>query len=187
MSVHVSDETLEINLTPLLDLVLQLIMFFMACVNFVSEAVSLNVFLPYSKSALEVEASADEERLIINIERVRIEALSGEKRAVEPRITRVVIANLSEIRFTDDEQGRGLFESQRMIHNLANDLKVLLKRRDHLPEALPLKEVRLPIPVVVRADGDIATGLILQILAQCKAEGFSETRLRVLPRSAADS
>lgn len=185
MAVSVSDDMMEINLTPLLDLVLQLIMFFMACVNFVSEAVSLNVVLPYSNSALEVEVAAEEERLIINLERVREDTPSGFKRDVVPRTTRVVIANLSEIRFTDAEQGRGLFESQRMIHNLANNLKVVLRRRNQLPENTPLRDIRLPIPVVVRADGDIATGLILQLLAQCKAEGFAETRLRALPPGAA--
>ena len=41
----------EPNLVPLLDLVFQLIMFFMICVNFVSEQVNKDVQLPVSQSA----------------------------------------------------------------------------------------------------------------------------------------
>jgi len=41
----------EPNLTPLLDVVLQLLMFFMMCVNFVSEQVSEDVKLPVAQSA----------------------------------------------------------------------------------------------------------------------------------------
>jgi biopolymer transport protein ExbD len=41
----------EPNLVPLLDLVFQLIMFFMICVNFVSEQVTTDIKLPVSQSA----------------------------------------------------------------------------------------------------------------------------------------
>src|SRR5262249_39104914 len=41
----------EPNLIPLLDVVLQLLMFFMMCVNFVSEQVTENVKLPVAVSA----------------------------------------------------------------------------------------------------------------------------------------
>ena len=41
----------EPNLTPLLDVVLQLLMFFMMCVNFVNEQVKEDVKLPESASA----------------------------------------------------------------------------------------------------------------------------------------
>lgn len=41
----------EPNLTPLLDLVLQLLMFFMMCVNFVSEQVNQSIKLPTAQSA----------------------------------------------------------------------------------------------------------------------------------------
>src|SRR5438477_1464536 len=41
----------EPNLTPLLDVVLQLLMFFMMCVNFVSEQVNEHIKLPVAQSA----------------------------------------------------------------------------------------------------------------------------------------
>ena len=38
------------NLTPLLDVVLQLLMFFMMCVNFVTEQVNEDISLPVSQA-----------------------------------------------------------------------------------------------------------------------------------------
>ena len=40
----------EPNLTPLLDVVLQLLMFFMMCVNFVNEQVNEDIKLPRSQA-----------------------------------------------------------------------------------------------------------------------------------------
>src|SRR5262245_42870765 len=47
----------EPNLTPLLDVVLQLLMFFMMCVNFVSEQVNQNIKLPVAQSARPMDKS----------------------------------------------------------------------------------------------------------------------------------
>jgi biopolymer transport protein ExbD len=47
----------EPNLVPLLDLTFQLIMFFMICVNFVSEQVSEGIHLPEAQSARPMEKS----------------------------------------------------------------------------------------------------------------------------------
>src|SRR3954452_13170547 len=47
----------EPNLTPLLDVVLQLLMFFMMCVNFVTEQVSEDIKLPDSQSARPMDKS----------------------------------------------------------------------------------------------------------------------------------
>lgn len=47
----------EPNLTPLLDVVLQLLMFFMMCVNFVTEQVNEDIKLPVAQSARPMEKS----------------------------------------------------------------------------------------------------------------------------------
>ena len=49
----------EPNLTPLLDLVLQLLMFFMITINFVTEQVSGEIQLPQSEAARLEKAEAD--------------------------------------------------------------------------------------------------------------------------------
>jgi biopolymer transport protein ExbD len=60
-SVGQSDGKLEINLTPLLDLVLQLIMFFMLTVNFVRiDQINDEVVLPVVQSAMPIRISTDE-------------------------------------------------------------------------------------------------------------------------------
>src|SRR5947209_9829151 len=56
----------EPNLTPLLDVVLQLLMFFMMCVNFVTEQVNEDVKLPESQSAMPMD-KADVDVLFINL------------------------------------------------------------------------------------------------------------------------
>jgi biopolymer transport protein ExbD len=60
-SVGQDEGKLEINMTPLLDLVLQLIMFFMLTVNFVRiDQVNDEVVLPVVQSAMPIRASTDE-------------------------------------------------------------------------------------------------------------------------------
>ena len=56
----------EPNLTPLLDLVLQLLMFFMMTVNFINEQVTGEVKLPTSQSAIPLSKS-ETEVLFLNI------------------------------------------------------------------------------------------------------------------------
>src|SRR5260370_39847982 len=57
----------EPNLIPLLDLVFQLIMFFMICVNFVSEQVNESIMLPISQSARAMD-KGEVEVLVLNMD-----------------------------------------------------------------------------------------------------------------------
>ncbi len=56
---HGSTDKCEPNLTPLLDLVLQLVMFFMISANFVMEQTSIEVRLPEAVSAKALDAKVD--------------------------------------------------------------------------------------------------------------------------------
>src|SRR6266403_3123687 len=68
MSHTVGDDIkAEPNLIPLLDLVFQLIMFFMICVNFVSAQVNEEIKLPISQSARAMD-KAEVEVLVLNME-----------------------------------------------------------------------------------------------------------------------
>jgi biopolymer transport protein ExbD len=192
-------DILEINLTPLLDLVLQLIMFFMACVNFVSEALNLNVVLPGSLSAQEIQVSREEEQLIVNIELLRREKLDAtgnpvynplthrpEKELIVPRTTRIVFANLAEVSFRAGKEDQGLYDTQKYIRDLAANLKAVLRVREKIPEHVPAGQIMIPIPVIIRGDVETTHGLVLKLMAQFKAEGFSEVRLRALQRQAGE-
>lgn len=58
----------EPNLTPLLDVVLQLLMFFMMCVNFVSEQVNKEIKLPVAQSAVPMDKN-ETSVLFLNVDR----------------------------------------------------------------------------------------------------------------------
>jgi biopolymer transport protein ExbD len=60
MAASASGDEIDVNLTPLLDLVLQLIMFFMITVNFVAaDQFDESVSLPVAQSAVPLEATAE--------------------------------------------------------------------------------------------------------------------------------
>lgn len=63
---HGSTEKNEPNLTPLLDVVLQLVMFFMMCANFVMEQVNQELQLPVASAAKPTEKS-DVDPIILNV------------------------------------------------------------------------------------------------------------------------
>jgi biopolymer transport protein ExbD len=57
----------EPNLTPILDMVFQLITFFMLVINFKSASLDLSLKLPVIGSALPVDTKGEEDLLILNI------------------------------------------------------------------------------------------------------------------------
>src|SRR5438445_4074680 len=63
-----SGERADPNLTPLLDVVLQLLMFFMMCVNFVTEQVNQNIELPVAQSARPMD-KGEVDVLFLNVDR----------------------------------------------------------------------------------------------------------------------
>src|SRR5215471_6124973 len=74
-----SDIKAEPNLVPLLDLVFQLIMFFMICVNFVSEQVNKDIQLPVSQSARAMD-KGEVDVLFLNMDRDGNLMISGQPR-----------------------------------------------------------------------------------------------------------
>ena len=68
MSVSVSQaEKVEPNLTPLLDMVLQLVMFFMLCANFVMEQSNMDIKLPDAIAARALDSNAND-FVILNVD-----------------------------------------------------------------------------------------------------------------------
>jgi biopolymer transport protein ExbD len=64
-----SDNRAEPNLTPLLDMVFQLITFFMLVINFKSAALDLSLELPVVGSARPLENEGSEDTLVLNIDK----------------------------------------------------------------------------------------------------------------------
>jgi biopolymer transport protein ExbD len=68
----------EPNLVPLLDLVFQLIMFFMICVNFVSEQVNEDIKLPVAQSARPMD-KGEVDVLFLNLDQTGKVMVPGEQ------------------------------------------------------------------------------------------------------------
>jgi biopolymer transport protein ExbD len=87
----------EPNLVPLLDLVFQLIMFFMICVNFVGEQVSADIQLPTSQSARPMDR-AETDVLFLNLDAKGIVHVPGEP---QPLTTPAAVQVYLRRQFTD--------------------------------------------------------------------------------------
>jgi biopolymer transport protein ExbD len=87
MSGSVSSESnAEPNLTPMLDMVFQLITFFMLVSNFKAASLDLSLKLPVVGSARPVDTKGAESLLILNIDKDGDLNVYGYKREVEPYI-----------------------------------------------------------------------------------------------------
>ena len=67
MSSNIHGASAEPNLTPILDMVFQLITFFMLVINFKSAALDMDLKLPVVGSARPVDTKGQEDLLILNI------------------------------------------------------------------------------------------------------------------------
>jgi len=62
-----SSETAEPNLTPMLDMVFQLVTFFMLVINFQSAALDMSLKLPVVGSARPIDTQGREDLLVLNV------------------------------------------------------------------------------------------------------------------------
>lgn len=154
-SVGQGEGKLEINLTPLLDLVLQLIMFFMLTVNFVRvDQVNDEVLLPVVQSAMPIRNTTDN-LVYISIGKDDSRIISGK------HLTK---ANL----------GAYVQERKRELEGQARARA----------ERLGVKYQPVPVIVVVRAHRDASWGAVYDTLQDCVSAGYSRWQLRVLKQSA---
>ena len=194
MAASVSSNEMEVNLTPLLDLVLQLIMFFLACINFAADQVSGNVMLPLSISATEIQPKTEQEYIMINIELVRKDRLtpSGEvmktadgkpmRDPIEPRTFRFRILGGEDITVMErpDQEAIGLGRAMNRMKTLADTLRLRLAARNNVrPDTI--KEIK--VPVIVRADVEAKYNLIYNLIQQCKNAGFQRIELRAYSKN----
>src|SRR5262245_43962713 len=194
MSTNTSSDSFDLNLTPLLDMVLQLIMFFMMCVNFVTEQINANVLLPDSSSAQEIQSKSEGAVLVINIEVEREpilvngvpkrNTLTGEVEkqvkldAQGRRTTRINFVGFEPIAYTDDQEGAALGRAQKNLQKQAAiyrnlEAAKLRKRKE---------DIEVLMPVIIRADQDTRYGLVVLLMAQCVKEGFAKVELRAMTK-----
>ena len=143
----------EPNLVPLLDLVLQLVMFFMVCANFVMEQVNEQIKLPMATSSKPLDKSA-EGTVFLNVDK------EGQ-------------VHLSPL----DAIG-----GERVLTN-AKQVETYMKRRYETDQRSMKPEERGKAPklrVVIRADELADTEKVNAVMVSCRLAGFSSAELRVI-------
>jgi biopolymer transport protein ExbD len=165
----------EPNLTPLLDVVLQLLMFFMMCVNFVNEQVNEDIRLPRSQSVKPMD-KADTDVLFINLRPFDLKHF-------QDRLPSDVLARVQE-RFRDGDECILIPGKEPMRRS---DLNVWLKQQ--YADAKQIAESRADGPkevntaIILRAQDDVMYGQFFEIMQMCKNIGYRRFELRAQSKS----
>jgi biopolymer transport protein ExbD len=151
MSAQVSEIRAEPNLTPLLDVVFQLITFFILCINFSQDNYDQRIRLPVAGSAKPAEAAAgDTDRLVLNIDRDGHLLFNGEVLDTDGAIRQIEIqAELARL-----------------------NAKVTGLKID--PAA------GFPTTVVIRADRDTKYAQLFRLITACQDKGFRKFALKAM-------
>jgi biopolymer transport protein ExbD len=91
------------NLTPMLDMVFQLVTFFMLVINFKSASLDLNLKLPVVGSARPVDSKGQESLLILNIDNQGNLSVYGRTQPVKEYIAREAMASLIDAKRTQPD------------------------------------------------------------------------------------
>jgi biopolymer transport protein ExbD len=153
MSASTSADRAEPNLTPLLDVVFQLITFFMLVINFSNENYDARVRLPVAGSARPVEEgdkSAVEDRLVLNVDRQGHLLMTGR--------TLTSSQALQEIKHQAD----------------------LVKLNARAAGLKPDPSGGLPTTIVVRADRDTPFSSLYTLINACQSNGFRKFALKAM-------
>ena len=147
-----SEVRAEPNLTPLLDVVFQLITFFMLMVNFSSDNYDRRITLPVAGSARPVEddRQVSEDRLVLNIDKDGHLLMGGE---VQP-----------------------LHKAVQSIKHQADLIKLNLKAAGKKPDATG----SLPTTIVLRADKETSFSSVLGLIKACQSNGFRKFALKAM-------
>jgi biopolymer transport protein ExbD len=157
MSAKVTRETrAEPNLTPLLDVVFQLITFFMLVINFSNDNYDQRIRLPVAGSARPIEdgdKSAAEDRLVLNIDRqghllINGEVMSQTKAIAEIKHQAALV--------------KGYVKAAGIKLNATGDL---------------------PTTIVLRADRDTPFSSLFSLITACQANGFRKFALKAMSGS----
>jgi biopolymer transport protein ExbD len=142
----------EPNLTPLLDIVFQLITFFMLVINFSSENYDQRVRLPVAGAArpVEEESRVSEDRLVLNVDKDGHLLIGGEVQPLHKAIETI--------------------KHQAALVKL--NLKATGAKRD--PSGT------LPTTIIFRADKDATFSSLISLIKACQSNGFRKFALKAM-------
>jgi len=160
----------EPNLTPLLDVVLQLLMFFMMCVNFVTEQVNEEIKLPESASATAMDKADTDSVLFINLQQFVFKDFEHRNPATVDQLQQKFREGDPVVQVVGKEPMKPL------------ELKFWLKTRYEDAEKNS-PDGKVKTIVVIRADKNSTYTQVYQLLQMCKIQGYKQLRLRALTKS----
>jgi biopolymer transport protein ExbD len=145
----------EPNLTPLLDVVFQLITFFMLVINFSSENYDQRVRLPVAGSARPVEEARQvaEDRLVLNVDRDGHLLIGGE--------------------------AQPLHQAIETIKHQAQLIRINLKVSNIKLDA----SGSLPTTIILRADKETTFSSLNGVIKACESQGFRKFALKAMTSS----
>jgi biopolymer transport protein ExbD len=145
----------EPNLTPLLDVVFQLITFFMLVINFSSENYDQRVRLPVAGSARPIEEprQVSEDRLVLNVDRNGHLLMGGEAQPLHKAIE--------------------------TIKHHAQLIRINLKVSKVKLDA----SGSLPTTIILRADKETSFSALNGVIKACESQGFRKFALKAMTSS----
>jgi biopolymer transport protein ExbD len=155
MAALQSELKAEPNLTPLLDIVFQLITFFMLVINFSSENYDQRVRLPVAGSARPVEEprQVSEDRLVLNVDKEGHLLMGGEAQPLHKAIETI----------------------KHQAQLIRINLKVSNVKLD--------KSGSLPTTIILRADKDTTFSSLNGLIKACESQGFRKFALKAMTSS----
>jgi len=147
-----SEVRAEPNLTTLLDVVFQLITFFMLVINFTAENYDRRVHLPVAGSARPVEDTqrVSEDRLVLNIDKDGHLLVGG--------------------------QAQSLNEAIATIKHQADMVRLNLRAASIKYDS----GTGLPTTIIFRADKDSVFSSVMNLLNACQTQGFRKFALKAM-------
>ena len=162
MSHGGGDDSIEPDLTPLLDLVMQLLMFFIVNVRFVTEQVSGEIQLPTSTTATPI-AQADSEALFVNQKSTRNKAFMNNLTDDDRKRLRgadSIVLVPGQPPYSPAEASswlRDTFKAAAEKANGADKVKTIIH---------------------FRADGELELNELFKMMNFCKAAGYRNLKIR---------
>jgi biopolymer transport protein ExbD len=160
----------EPNLTPLLDVVLQLLMFFITCVNLVGDQVSEEIRLPKSASVKPMDKT-DPDLLYINYKPFSEKEFEG----------RLPAEDLDRARARFHEGDPCVLVLGKPPMRLI-DLKYFLKQ-EYEDKQKTSPDGKVNTAVVIRADLATDYENVYEILHLCKIQGYTRLKLRAIQKT----
>ncbi len=151
----------EPDLTPLLDMVLQLVMFFMIVSNFIMEQTNEAVRLPIAVSAKAINKSQDR-MVYVNL---TFPEKSGEKSILDysAGTTRIIMKGVINL---SDELKRRYTQDEKLMIAKSKEAEWKAGKGRSL--------------IIVRADNRLEFKVVADVLASIRAAGYSDVQLRAL-------